>query len=149
MSVRSQIIDSIVEKFNNVKADAGYTGSIKSVIPWRENVSNTQKTSTPLVYVVDTGRETVLVEDAEQIRIAMDIHFQAVVCTDQHKDTVAALADIMSDCKKFISSNPLLGDACLRLRFVETGGIVMYPPEKMADCLLVARLRYVVTRGAF
>jgi hypothetical protein len=148
-SVRETMLDTLEQVFRVAVSGSAYQGKIAAITRWRENKLNLDNYRTPFVAIHDSGRETVLVDDGTDKRLALDIEFYGFVASLDARGALSALNEVAADIKKFLDSSPSFGTSVLRIRYVSTDHNAISESEAVAACQILARLTYVVERGVY
>lgn len=145
MNIRETILDALFVEMQVLTGSDGIYASagIKHLSRYEINLTNLPANiPTPLVSMVDTGDETILVRSATKLRKQCPIIFR---CALQGKDSTqlqAQMNEVAASVMLWISGKPNGGVNCLRLQLTEVNGFRYNPKENYADALIAANLIY-------
>jgi len=155
MAVRGTIIDNLVTAARVIKTSNDYDIKVAEVYPYDVNFLGMDRAMTPVIMVIDAGPEELLVEDEIGGNNVFSTEVQLWGYASGHSYAKAAelLGKLSSALKKFIQSNPSLGDNALSLSFAGAYGNIYIPIDGRkgntveAYTGIRARLIYYSERG--
>lgn len=143
MSKRNDIFDSLMTAVRNHSGISTYT---QEQVEYVENFTTKySKDSTPLLMVLDTGREEMIVEDATHYRYAWVVEFMVYVVGSSWDATKDNLNQATSVIKDFINSAPSIG--VLDMRLQDTDGIQWDAEKRRAFTTVPVLITYVRTKS--
>lgn len=118
MSVRNDILNSLVTALRGITKANGYNRSIRTVSRVFEPWQSVPQSKMPILFVLDDGTEDVD-NDSGGGQWIFSLYRPAIVgyITGQPEDLPDQFGDVDADLKKFLYSQPDLGTNCKQILF--------------------------------
>jgi len=149
MSVRNDILTNLETALKAIEDDSSYELNIHDVSLYDENILVQQAHKVPLVMIVDTGKERLLVRDDTHYRYEWEIVLRGFVKADTESEVHEKLNKMISTLKQFVDSDSSLGSNVLDFQFIEMQTNRFDPDRMMADTIIVCHIIYWCIDGTF
>ena len=152
MSVRETILDGMVTAFESAiegGSESGYNAGIREVRRNEENLLTKRATETPIVMFIDSGQESLIVQDTTHDRRAGIIFIKGFVKATFEKLALESLNNIIADILRFLDSDPFIATELLTLKYIGSEENAFDPAGAAASCVLRAKITYVCGRGTY
>lgn len=111
--VRETIFENLIKKLKEIRDDQDYKLTWDNVKRGAQNVIQFDREEFPLLVVEDAGGEIIMARDRSGTRYATDIDLGAFVSNTAGDELEVDLNRSIDSLRRFISSDPDLGDNCL------------------------------------
>lgn len=145
-STRSEIIDSLQTLLEDLKTNPDYPVNIRTISTFYENYLTIEKDKTPLLMVIDSGNDTVIVEDNEKTQWGVNIVLLFYLSGRSWIETQLETSGFIESVQKFVELNPTIHDNAIKLKFVESEGIQYDGKNKRSLCSVSLLLKYTIEK---
>lgn len=145
MSVREDILSGLTTAFETARLNSDYAAGVRTVCRYDRNLLASKSWDSPMLMVIDLGRESLVAKGGSYARYRSEIAFRGYVKSATSTDLHTDLNNLLSDIKLFLDTltvgdihSNLLSVQYLRSdvhRFDEDG--------EQGDCVVLANVTYV------
>ncbi|MBD3403519.1 hypothetical protein GF420_11530 [candidate division GN15 bacterium] len=115
-----------------------------SVIPYDENYLIE---TGPLVMIIDSGIESLVTQDQDNIRYSVQVDFHAYAKGESFSDAQAKVNGLVDAIRAWINSGPSLGSNVLSFKFVEGTDTIIDGDDYKLRSVLRTRIVYYVAKS--
>ena len=148
-SIRNTILTNLKTALAAIEDDTNYPLNIHHVSLFDENVLKQTPEKTPMVMIIDTGREALIVADSTHYRYNWEIMLRGLIEANTSDGLHEKINEMISTLKQFIDGDPSLGDNVLDFRFVGVEGNRYSADKKIADTFVRCECTYWCIAGTF
>lgn len=148
MSTRGDILQSLVNivRTNLQSQNGPYKAGVVTVLDHDINTLTTEGTLTPMVMVIDSGRERPVVEDGSRFRFELDVQLRGYVKCSTGEQAISKIYEVMTDLLTLIYSAPSIHADVLEWRHISSEGVRHDWKSGAADILITTRLTYTLDK---
>ena len=153
MSKRADIISALKTALEGIADDSTYELVPANVSSYTEQFLDETPDNFPWILILDRESEELIAQDDNDAVFGLSLIILGLVCTDTDEELTGELNKMSSDLKKFVDSNPNLGDHVRAIQYIGTGPNAWYPggeaSKNLAETSVVVRIIYACERGVF
>ena len=142
MSVRNDIYEALLANIEVIRTSETYDASPKKILSFIENYKTKFKNETPIMMMVDTGDDQLIVEDNLFKRFIFTIEPSYFISGYKWSEALEELNAFSNSIHEYIESSPDLGENFLALQFLENLGYDYNPKDNETHSLVRLQLIY-------